>query len=121
MTSTAPHDSRRIPSQQTGTDSRQNNDTILDRVDTEIGRRIDDHSGQTPKRRQDSIGPYAAAAPGSIVDGYQLIGVVWHRIDTPHEIDVEALRGTHPALRDITAGDAVRLWRDSIGELLVAE
>lgn len=73
-----------------------------------------------PRRFRDGLGDYAhyAGAPwGAIVDGYQMINTVWHRIDEPGDIDLEAFRGTHSVFSDWNLEQAFTFAQESIGEL----
>lgn len=65
---------------------------------------------------RDALG-WAGAPWGAIVDGYQKIDTTWHRIDRPEDIDLDALRHSHPTFAHMRMQDAVRLWRESIGEM----
>jgi hypothetical protein len=87
-------------------------------VDREIVRRRRNRRGRTPASFPEPLERYGMSAPwGAIVDGYQLIGDRWHRIDAPGDIDLEALRQCGPAFAAATLEQAVQLWRDSIGEM----
>lgn len=79
------------------------------------------HGGLTlvrnrPAEFRDVLG-WAGAPWGAIVDGYQKVDTAWRRIDRPEDIDLDALRHTHPTFAHIRLADAVRLWRESIGEM----
>ncbi len=90
-----------------------------DRIDAEIERRRSDLD--YPEWRPEPLADYAGAAPwGAIVDGYQLCRDRWYRIDNPDQIDLEDFRATHPTFANAELADAVRVWRDSIGEMGVA-
>lgn len=68
------------------------------------------------KEFRDALG-WAGAPWGAIVDGYQKIDTTWRRIDRPEDIDLDALRQSHPAFSHVRMVDAVRIWRESIGDL----
>lgn len=72
------------------------------------------------KEFRDVLG-WAGAPWGAVVDGYQKIDTTWRRIDRPEEIDLDALRQSHPTFARFRLVDAVRLWRESIGEMDRAE
>jgi hypothetical protein len=88
---------------------------VLD-VDAEIKRRERNRRGQTPRESRDVLG-WGGAPWGAIVDGYQKIDTTWHRIDRPEDIDLDALRQSHPTFAGLKLDDAAELWRESLGEL----
>jgi hypothetical protein len=85
-------------------------------VEIEIKRRQRNRRGRTPVEFRDALG-WAGAPWGAIVDGYQKIDKTWRRIDRPEDIDLDALRQSHPTFADIKPLDAAELWRQSIGEM----
>ncbi len=85
-------------------------------IDAEIRRRRTDP--EYPYTRPEPLKDYAGAAPwGAIVDGYQLADDTWHRIDKPEDINLQDFRDTHPTFSNAELDDAVRVWRESIGEM----
>lgn len=86
-------------------------------INFEIKRRARNRRGRWPKEFRDAYGERSTPF-GAIVDGYQIREFgIWHRIDSPGEIDLDLFRGSGLPFRDADAAAAELVWRESIGEL----